>query len=152
MNTNYVLLSFVPFIIADLYYAYHEETCGLTKIANTSIFFPIRTWLKVSGYTSLLLLALPLMSFLVPTCGPTMWAVYAIYLTLWAFFRLAWLIVGGIMFIGYLWPNHLCASGFSTYMWINLIVSLIQLIMLGILQREVKAYMDNERLRQRVSV
>lgn len=149
MSANYVLLSFIPFIIADLYYAYNEETCGLTPIANTSISFPIRTWLKVSGYTSLFLLALPIMSYLIPTCGPTMWAVYAIYLTLWAFFRLAWLIVGGVMFFGYLWPNHLCASGFSTYMWINLIVSLIQLILLGVLQRQVKAVMDQERTVQR---
>jgi hypothetical protein len=54
------------------------------------------------------------------------------------------------MFVGYLWPNHLCLSNFSTYMWINLIVSSIQLVMLEILQREVKAFMDDSRFRQRV--
>jgi|JI6StandDraft_1071083.scaffolds.fasta_scaffold19299_3 hypothetical protein len=145
-STNFILLSFIPFIIADLYYAYNEETCGLTPIVNTSINFPIRTWLKVSGYTSLMLLLLPILSLLVPICGSIMWTIYGIYILLWSFFRLAWIVVGGVMFVGYLWPNHLCASGFSTYMWINLVVSIIQLISIGVIQRYIKTAMQEERV------
>jgi hypothetical protein len=82
------------------------------------------------------------MSELISRHGRVMWKTYVIYFSLWTFFRIAWLIVGAIMFIGYLAPRGLCAFGFSFYMWINLIVSTIQLILLGVIQRNIRALLD----------
>jgi hypothetical protein len=109
----------------------------------------MKTWLKVSGYTNLLLYVLPLLRYLIPACGPTILLVSSIYFFLWVFFRFAWLVVGSVMFFGYLWPHHLCAKGFNSYMWVNLIVSFLQVILLFFLQRELRNQMDSERTKQR---
>ena len=134
MYSNYILLSLLPFIAFDLYYGYHEDTCIDFKIQNTNISFPLRTWLKVSGYTSLSAFILPLLTILLPY-GAFLELVYTLYYMLWLMFRFAWLVVGSIMFFGYLNKEHLCAKGFNTYMWINLIVGFIQVILLFYLYR-----------------
>jgi hypothetical protein len=149
MYTNYILLTFIPFIIADLYYAYHEGTCVDHKIDNTKISFPLRLWLKVSGYTNLFLFILPLLTYLVPTCGATILLVHSLYFFLFIFFRFAWLVVGAIMFWGYLWPHRFCASGFNSYMWVNLIVGFLQILLLFFFQREFKNQVEVERTKQR---
>lgn len=149
MYTNYILLTFIPFIIADLWYGYHEFSCADAKIDNTNIKFPLRTWLKVSGYTNLMLFLLPLMTYLVPTCGASILLVHSIYFFLFIFFRFAWLIVGSIMFFGYLWPHKLCAGGFNTYMWFNLIVGFLQILLLFFFQKEFKSQVEVERSKQR---
>lgn len=40
-------------------------------------------------------------------------------------FRFIWLIVGAIMFWGYLTPKNYCGSPVNGYMWANLIIGFI---------------------------
>lgn len=108
MNVNYITLAMIPFILLDLYYGYNEHTCSDLMISNTSISFPMRTWLKVSGYTNLLVVLIPILIYLLPTFGITFALINILYTAVWGFFRLAWLVVGAIMFIGFLWPNNHC--------------------------------------------
>lgn len=152
MNVNYLTLAMIPFILLDLYYGYNEQTCTDLMIRNTSISFPMRTWLKVSGFTSMLVILIPILIYLLPTFGITFALINIVYTAVWGFFRLAWLIVGAVMFIGFLWPNNHCEKTFSIYMWVNLVVGAIQLIMLAMAQREISAEMDRNRNRVRTTI
>ena len=45
----------LPFIVCDLFYAYQNTICVLFPILDPYVSFPLKTWLKVSGYTSLVM-------------------------------------------------------------------------------------------------
>jgi hypothetical protein len=132
-----IMVAGIPFMFADLYFVHNQKTCGSTKNANTETFFPITTWLIVSGYATLSLISAAVLYCLIYCLSEwdkAIRIVYNIYVTLWVCFRLIWLFVGIIIFIGYLGSNYLCDLRFSIYMGINLVVSFFLLIPMGGLQ------------------
>ena len=119
----------LPFGIIDFYYAHRDYSCVWAPIARYSIPFPLRTWLQVDGGVLLGMAALILLIGMVLCACPIgcegLFWLHSALGYLFALFRLAWLIIGAIMFWGYLYKYHLCASSVSTYMWINLIVGFV---------------------------
>ena len=109
------------FVIGDLYFAYNDHTCTTSWVVNAKVGFGLGTWLKVSGYTSFLFILFPIASFVLASCIPPLLIVYMTFAAMYAFFRLIWLVIGGIIYWGYLWGTGTCAPGLSLYMWINLI-------------------------------
>lgn len=149
--SNLILLTMIPFIIGDLYFAYKDFSCTHQPIVNTKIVFELDTWLKISGYTNLAYVLFPLFGYFLPSCAPALLMVYLIFAALYVFFRFAWLVVGSVMFWGYLWPNRFCSNALNTYMWINLIYSFFTLFILCYLQQQVYELRDSQTTHKRTS-
>lgn len=135
--SNLILLTMIPFIIGDLYFAYKDFSCTHDLISNTKISFDLSVWLKISGFTNLAFVLFPLMGLFLANCAPALLMIYLVFAALYVFFRFAWLVIGAVMFWGYLWPNRLCSNALHTYMWINLIYSFFTLFILCYLQQQV---------------
>lgn len=109
------------FVIGDLYFAYYDTTCTTSWVVKANVGFGLGTWLKVSGFTSLLFILFPIASCFLMYCIPPLLIVYMVFAAMYVFFRLIWLVIGGIIYWGYLWGSGTCAPQLSLYMWINLI-------------------------------
>ena len=127
--SNLILLTMIPFIVGDLYFAYRDYSCSHLPIENTHIAIDLGAWLKVSGYTNLAYIILPILSYYLAGV-PRLLAGYLIFAVLYTLFRFAWLIVGSVMFWGYLWKWRMCADSLGTYMWVNLIYGMIMVLIL----------------------
>lgn len=103
-----ILLSYGPFIVLDLYYSQTETSCSHKPIQHTNIKFDLAHWLLVKGSTELVVVLFPLVVRMGRSCCETLPLWYASYIILYSFFELAWLVVGSIMFCGYLSPNQHC--------------------------------------------
>lgn len=133
--SNLILLTMIPLIIGDLYFAYKDYSCVHLPIENAHIGFDLSTWLKVSGWTSLAFIFLPIIGYFLASVTRLLVG-YLVFAVLYAFFRFAWLVIGAVMFWGYLWPNRLCADSLNTYMWVNLIYSFIICLLTCYLQQQ----------------
>lgn len=133
--SNLILFTMVPFIIGDLYFGYKDYSCTRLPIENTKIGFGLSTWLKVSGWTSVAFIILPIVNYFLAGI-PRLLIGYLVFALLYAVFRFAWLVVGAVMFWGYLWPHNYCADSLSTYMWVNLIYSFIISLLTCYLQQQ----------------
>lgn len=82
-------------------------------------------WLQVRAYTSLgfiiILLVLAIIDIVRRTARWPRLA-FSIFLIIALLFQLAWLIVGAIMFWGYLWPASICIDSVNNYLWASLIL------------------------------
>lgn len=128
-----VMIFTLPFIVCDLYFAYNDtSTCMNSDILGFSISITLKTWLEVDGWTMfsmvLLMLTAALGSIIsaevgvaLLLCTVCLWVIYNV-------FRFAWLIVGAVMFWGYLSPSATCSEQVNGYMWALLIISLIGVI------------------------
>lgn len=150
--THYVLLSFIPFLILDLTLSILPHKCSHTPIITSTLPFPLSTWLLISFLSNLPLVLFPLLLYWLRACANTLVVVAAFYALLWTFFRFAWLVIGAVMFFGFLWPNGKCDRLVELYMWVNLLVGVLQLVILMMLQGEIRAEFDWVRTRQRVWV
>jgi hypothetical protein len=118
---NLYLYTILIFVIGDLYFAHNDHTCTNVWISNTNLGMRLGTWLKISGWTNFLFILFPIASICLAYCAPFLLIVYMVFATMYALFRFVWLVIGGIMFWGYLWGTGYCSTGISLYMWINLI-------------------------------
>lgn len=48
--------------------------------------------------------------------------------TLFICWRIAWLVVGSILFWRHIYPNNLCGDALNHYMWANLIIGYVQIV------------------------
>lgn len=149
--SNLILLTMIPFIIGDLYFSYKDMSCTHNPITNAKISFNLDTWLKISGYTNLAFVLFPVVSFFLSACAPSLLIIYLILAGLYVFFRFAWLVVGAVMFWGFLWPNRLCSNALNTYMWINLIYSFFTLFILCYLQQQVYELRNSQTVYKRTN-
>jgi hypothetical protein len=133
--SNLILLTMIPLIIGDLYFAYKDFSCVHIPIENAHIGFTLSTWLKVSGWTSLAFIALPIINYFLSNITRLLIG-YLVFAILYALFRFAWLVIGAVMFWGFLWPNRFCADALNTYMWVNLIYSFIICLLTCYLQQQ----------------
>jgi hypothetical protein len=118
----------LPFIVCDLFYGYTDTTCVNLPISNTSINFTLGTWLKVNGYMSLALIALLVFIAIFICCSEKAIVLFVVYIYIilaTSFFTIAWLIIGAVMFWGYLYPNNLCSSSVTGYVFTRLILGII---------------------------
>lgn len=143
-----ILLSYVPFIVLDLYYSQAETSCCHHQIQNTSIKFDLARWLLIKGSTELVVVLFPLLLQFSDRCCETLPLWYASYLILYSFFELAWLIVGTIMFCGYLSPNRHCEIRFDIFMWFDIICGYVRLFALNCIDRKSDLEALTKRLRK----
>ena len=135
--SNLCFLTMLIFAIADLWFAYNDFSCTTSWIVNAKLGFGLGTWLKVSGYTNIIFLLFPLIGFFLGSLGRTLMMVYMVFAAFYVFFRFIWLVIGAIMFWGYLAGTGACSQALSTYMWINLIYSLFVLLAMCYNQQQV---------------
>jgi hypothetical protein len=117
----------LPFIVCDLYYAYNDQTCMHVPISNSSINFTLDTWLKVQAYTSIGMLSFLMFIAIFVCCSEKAIVLLVVYLYITvviSLFSIAWLIIGAVMFWGYLYPNHFCSSSVSGYIFARLILGI----------------------------
>lgn len=119
----------IPFGFCDLYYAHRDFTCVWASIANTSINFNLRRWLLADGGIILAFTFVILVIGFILCCFPVgcelLWWIRNVLGFIFALWRLAWLIVGSIMFWGYLWRYNFCGRAVSGFMWANLIFGFV---------------------------
>ena len=122
-----LLLSF-PFIVCDFYYANNDYSCVWAPIQSYKINFPLQRWLRVDGAMMLAFLVVMLIIAITICVSPAcdwMYPVHAIVGGILAVFRFAWLIVGAVLYWGYLNKAGLCASNIRGYMFANLIIGFL---------------------------
>ena len=124
-----LFLAAIPFGVCDLYYSFRDYSCVWIDIANSSIKFPLQLWLRVDGGVLLGMATLILLFGLVLYCNPVgcegLFWFHNVLTFVFALFRVAWLVIGSIMFWGYLNRYNLCDAGIRRYMWANLIIGFV---------------------------
>ena len=122
---------FFPFLVVDLYYAYHDNTCVWVKPPpNTSIHIALAQWLQADGYIILgfiiIFLLLGIFAWVWPeiVCWYGWWEGLHVFFIIW---RLTWLIVGSVMFWHGYNPSGICAGRVRGYMWAMLIIGYVWL-------------------------
>lgn len=60
---------------------------------------------------------------------PNYLTAYTITATAFGVIRIIWLIIGAVMFWGYLYPKSLCSAGFAAYMWALLIIGFLGIVL-----------------------
>lgn len=96
---NLILFTMVPLIIGDFYFAYRDYSCAHLPIEKYKISFDLSVWLKVSGWTNLAFIILPIINYFLAGV-PRMLPGYLVFGVLYVLFRFAWLVVGAVMFWG----------------------------------------------------
>jgi hypothetical protein len=103
-------LTYLPFIICDMYI--RDDTCIYSPITNTSIGFSFDTWLVANAFTWLVIIPGIIVIGSISFCceQSPIWRTIVLSCLLFVMtFMFIWLIIGGVMFWGYLYPNHLCS-------------------------------------------
>ena len=124
-GTMCILIFTLPFIVADLYYAYSSDSCLAQSIPDLPT---LGTWLAVSGWISIsfILLTIIILTLLLNmNIQVTDNLLINCTRILFSMFNLAWMIVGSVIFWKYLGPNDVCSTSLSIYMWVRLIVGLL---------------------------
>jgi uncharacterized membrane protein len=104
-------LFLLPFLVAGLYYGYNEDPyCGNMEFSGIS--FGLRTWLRVDSWMMLGVLIGALFNVIRFCCSVTSYCSYVIWIITRSVFlawRLAWLIVGSVLFWKHLHPSDRCS-------------------------------------------
>lgn len=119
---------FFPFLVCNLYYAYHDNTCvDIKPVPNTDINMSLAQWLQVDAYILLGFIVFFLLIGITAWAAPEMGCVYGLWEILHSFYalwRMVWLIIGAIIF----WKgvnNGICAGRVRGYMWAMLIIGFV---------------------------
>lgn len=126
---NLLLFTSIIFTVADLYFGYNDFSCTNSWVTQAKLGFGLGTWLRVSGYTSLLFLVIPIFANCLGRLGGPLITAYQIFAGLYSIFRFIWLVLGSIIFWGYLSGTGACSNALNTYMWINLLFSWLLLFL-----------------------
>lgn len=116
-------IMFVPFIVADLYFAYRDTSCVQLFAANIDL--SLRTFLLVDAYVMIgffvVIIFLGIIAILVPErlCIYVLWENTHLIFILW---RLSWLVVGAIIFWAHINKTGQCDRRISRYLWADLII------------------------------
>lgn len=121
-------IMYLPFLVTDLYYAYRDTSC--VDLYSGWIGMTLSAWLQADGWVMLafLILFITIGALAIPypewQCLYVLWENLHVIFILW---RLAWLIVGSVMFWGNYNKTPFCATNVSRYMWANLIIGYVWL-------------------------
>ena len=118
----------LPFIVVDLVYAASGNPCTTLPVPNIS--FTLRTWLEVDGGLRLAFVGLFLLVAIIACCSIDcalkIFVCTLILLIVYSLFNLSWLIVGAVMFWGYLNDQPGCNStDVAGYMFAVLILGFL---------------------------
>lgn len=123
-------IMFLPFLVADLYYAYRDTSCVFLNTTAGNIDLNLRTWLQVDAYVILGFIVIFFIIGILAIPYPEWQCLYVLWENLHVIFilwRLAWLIVGAVMFWGGINKTGLCQQSVRRYMYANLIIGFIWL-------------------------
>jgi hypothetical protein len=129
----YDILFFIflmPFVVAGLYYS-NNETFSCLNQTFPGMSVPFYSWLRLDSWIMLgfaisaIMNVFQLCICLATYCSYVMWLISKIIFILW---RLAWLIVGSVLFWKHIHPGNPCDSPIRGYMWANLIIGFIHII------------------------
>ena len=144
--SNLCLLTSIFFIIGDLYFGYYDHTCTHSWVPQVKLGISLGTWLRVSGWTSLLFLIIPSVAMCLGRLGGgPLLRVYQVFAGLYSLFRLIWLILGSLIFWGYLSGTGACSNALNTYMWITLLFGWILLLLSCYSQQQTYVYASSQR-------
>lgn len=113
-----------PFVVTSYHYSTHEPSCVWMR--GSLIKVTLREWMLIDATVVLsfvvMLTLASLMYLITPRCLCFHSVHFYLAIALWLF-RVAWLVVGGILF----WKdlNKQCEGGYSKYMTGNLIIGYI---------------------------
>jgi uncharacterized membrane protein len=118
-------------MVSNLYYGYNDNICLDEKIQNYRIVFTMGTWMIVQGYVDVGTISI----YLILGCAmfslralSGVYRTFTFILLITTLFRIAWFIVGAIMYWGYLWPASLCKPNINVYMFVMLIANIILIL------------------------
>jgi hypothetical protein len=119
--------------ICDLFFGFSDDPCLEKKLPEFK--FNLKTYLRTSGFISIIyiLLYTCYIIHILYNRKITIIENENIYLMVFSigiillgwFFILIWTILACILFWNYLYPNHLCNTNLSNYMFVSLIVKII---------------------------
>lgn len=127
-----VLLICSPICVFDLYYGYTDKSCVNETMVDLNL--NMRTYLLVSGYTGLIILAIIISTFYCISRKITIEyslaqsvciKVLRIMITI---FNVSWTVVGSIIFWGSLYNERICDKNISTYLFASLILKCLGVI------------------------
>lgn len=125
-------IMFFPFLVVDLYYAYRDNTCAPIYPPNTGINITLKNWLQADGYIILGFIVIFLILGIIACTSPLSLWVYGVWEAahiIFILWRLSWLIVGAVMFWHGYAPNNSCAVNLARYMWSNLIIGFVWVVL-----------------------
>ncbi len=117
-----ILTLIIPFMVGDLYFGFKEQPCLDQKFGGLHI--GIGKWLLVSGFMLLSIILSLIMAPCIIKSNVGLCLSITIVL-LFAFFFIAWTIIGAVIFWRYLEPDHLCDDNLTVYLWGRIIIGLI---------------------------
>lgn len=151
MYSVLLFLFSLAFVVADIYFGFSEEEfCLGEPIANTKIGFTMATWLRVNGLVCLVLIVTVLaLSLLIYSSEsyPNLFFGYLMALVFSSCFRVAWAIIGGVMFFGYLLPRSDCSDGMEAYLFASILADMA-LVFANCLATRARSDMEMEALSQ----
>ena len=142
----------LPFIVCDLYFGYEQNFCTLIPANDVGINLTLRTWLLVSGYLALsmmLLLFLLIIKVIANVESAHLLIWYYLLYELVSLFNFCWIIVGAVMFWGYLYPKNLCNDSVGVYMYARLVLGFIGIVFGIISNRRDKKKREREAAMRR---
>ena len=118
----------LPFLISDLVFAASGNLCTIYPVPNIS--FTLQTWLEVDGYLRLsiviLFLLIAILSCWNIDCALMFLYCAKVFMFFYSLFNFSWLIVGSVMFWGYLNDQAGCnGTNVADYMFAVLIIGFI---------------------------
>lgn len=123
----------IPFVVCGLYYSNNGTfACLIPEFSGLSV--PLYSWLRVDSWVMLgyaiscIISVIQLCICLATYCSYVMWIISRVIFLCW---RLAWLIVGSVLFWKHLLPGGFCDndSAVKGYMWANLIIGFIHILL-----------------------
>jgi hypothetical protein len=115
----FLLIIASPIIVADLYYAYTDNSC--VNYYPGKLNMNMRIYLCVSAFVTIAVMFKAL--FMICVCELPMKKTPVDYII--GLFHVAWNIMGGIIYWGSLYQSSLCSRGIYNYLFATLIIKLI---------------------------
>ena len=125
-NSITILVICIPIIFCDIYYSLIDVSCS-NKIPSY-LDVSLKIYLLLSGFINLILITFAIIMIIyVKEFGNKNDIAYLLNignLYISCIFNLIWNIIGSIIFWGYIYYTGECKIGFSTYVFISLIIKL----------------------------
>lgn len=127
-----MIIMLLPFMICDFIFAGGDSTCLTQDLKNSSITINLKQWLLTDAWVVVVLIIILLLILVItcvsPAAGLVAMGGFLCIAILYSLYKIAWLIIGSVMFWGELNPDGTCQKPLNDYMWVKLILGLIGVI------------------------
>ncbi len=119
-----ILFFGLPLTFCDIYYAYTDHTCVSSHVDKINL--TLKDYLVVNGILTGCLLFLMILATIIFTDNnaPYIMTIGPIILVIASLFNVAWVVIGGVIFWGYM-DNSLCSNEVYNYVFASLIIKFI---------------------------